>query len=142
MALPQWWGTHQRGAYRLVIAFLAGTRGRTEALGVAWADLDLGGPNVAARGLRAACKAAGVPVVGPPALSHAHASALLADDWDLAGPEPPRPRLGRHHRPGVRPPAGERGPPTPTPRPPGRLRRPDHRGPVSPSVAATWQRAS
>lgn len=44
----------------------------------------LDGPNVAARGLRAACKAAGVPVVGPHALRHAHASALLADGWDLA----------------------------------------------------------
>lgn len=44
----------------------------------------LDGPNVAARGVRAACKAAKVPVVGPHALRHAHASALLADGWDLA----------------------------------------------------------
>lgn len=44
----------------------------------------LDGPNVAARGMRAACKTAGVPVVGPHALRHAHASALLADGWDLA----------------------------------------------------------
>jgi integrase len=46
-----------------------------------------GGPldhrNVARRGLVAACKLAGVPVVSPHALRHAHASALLADGWDL-----------------------------------------------------------
>ena len=40
--------------------------------------------NVARRGLVAACKRAGVPVVSPHALRHAHASALLADGWDLA----------------------------------------------------------
>lgn len=39
--------------------------------------------NVARRGLLAACKLAGVPVVSPHALRHAHASALLADGWDL-----------------------------------------------------------
>ena len=47
-----------------------------------------GGPmnhrNVARRGLVAACKAAGVPVVSLHGLRHAHASALLADGWDLA----------------------------------------------------------
>ena len=39
--------------------------------------------NVARRGLVAACKRAGLPVVSPHALRHAHASALLADGWDL-----------------------------------------------------------
>lgn len=46
-----------------------------------------GGPfdhrNVARRGLVAACKRAGVPVVSAHGLRHAHASALLADGWDL-----------------------------------------------------------
>jgi integrase len=40
--------------------------------------------NVARHGLVAACKAAGVPVVSPHAMRHAHASALLADGMDLA----------------------------------------------------------
>lgn len=41
-------------------------------------------PNVAARGLRAACKRAGVPVIGPHGLRYAHGSALLEAGWDLA----------------------------------------------------------
>lgn len=40
--------------------------------------------NVARHGLVAACKRASAPVVSPRALRHAHASALLADGWDLA----------------------------------------------------------
>ena len=40
--------------------------------------------NLARRGLVAACKRAGVPVISPHGLRHAHASALLADGWDLA----------------------------------------------------------
>lgn len=39
--------------------------------------------NVATRGLAAACKAAGLPVVNPHALRHAHASALLTSGEDL-----------------------------------------------------------
>jgi len=40
--------------------------------------------NVATRGLKVACQRTGVPVISPHALRHAHASALLADGWDLA----------------------------------------------------------
>lgn len=40
--------------------------------------------NVARRGLVVACERTGVRVVSPHALRHAHASALLADGWDLA----------------------------------------------------------
>lgn len=40
--------------------------------------------NIAQRGLAPACRAAGVPLITPHALRHAHASALLADGWDLA----------------------------------------------------------
>lgn len=48
----------------------------------------VGGPldhrNVARKGLVAACKRAAVPVISLHGLRHAHASALLADGWDLA----------------------------------------------------------
>lgn len=40
--------------------------------------------NVARRGLVVACQRTGVPIISPHALRHAHASALLADGWDLA----------------------------------------------------------
>lgn len=40
--------------------------------------------NVARRGLVAACRKAGLPVISPHGIRHAHASALLADGWDLA----------------------------------------------------------
>ena len=40
--------------------------------------------NVARRGLQVACQRTAVPVISPHALRHAHASALLADGWDLA----------------------------------------------------------
>lgn len=48
----------------------------------------IGGPlnhrNVARRGLVAACKKAGLPIISPHGIRHAHASTLLADGWDLA----------------------------------------------------------
>lgn len=40
--------------------------------------------NVARRGLVSACKKAGLPIISPHGIRHAHASALLADGWDLA----------------------------------------------------------
>lgn len=101
---------HADAQYRPALAFLAGTGCRLgEALGLtgalvaalrehrlASADTSddalvfvsgLGAPldhrNVARRGLVGACKRAGQVVVSPHALRHAHASALLADGWDL-----------------------------------------------------------